>query len=186
MNRNRPNYTQRPSTYQPQAQPQAPPRPKTPNPAELNEQNFPFLGDNRGPNQVHVFDTSFAKRIEQTKQIEEIKRLREERIKEDRIKAQLEMSGIYMLNLNRSSSSNRYYESEEEEEEEERPYQNQNTDDDGWTTVKNTKLFKPKHTLSVEELYIKHKETEERNEPELHTTEEGDDLIEFGYRHSHG
>lgn len=193
MNRNR-NSNQRPQPqYNAPAVPAPPPKPKTPNPLELNDTNFPILGNNVGPNQMHVFDMSFAKRIERTKLVEDYKRRQEERMKEDQIKAQLESTGFYMLNIgNRSSSPKPRYESDEEDYIPERvlsPYKGRralDTDDDGWTTVKNTKAFKPKHTLSVEELYVKHRETEELDEPELHTTEEGDELLEYGYRHSHG
>ena len=168
---------------------QAAPEPPKPNLTDMNETNFPYLGNNRGPSQMWVFDTSFAKRIEQTKQLEELKRLREERMKEDRIKAQVEMSGVYMVQ--RYSSGTRYEEPEDDEyayqeqEREETESEPSEEEDDGWTTVKNNRAFKPKQTLSVEQLATKYNDIEEK-EPELYTTAEGDDLIEYGYRHTHG
>ena len=182
--------------YQPRYNPgpvvPAAPEPPQPSPTDMSEANFPYLGNNRGPNQMWVFDTSFAKRIEQTKQKEELKRLREERIKEDRVKAQVEMSGVYMVQRY-ASSGTRYEEPEEEEyayqeqvrEEPESEPSEEEEEDDGWTTVKNNRAFKPKPTLSVEQLANKYKEIEEK-EPELHTTEEYDGMFEYGYRHQHG
>ena len=60
----------------------AAPSPPEPNPLEMNETNFPSLGGTTGPTQMRVFDTSFAKRVEQTKLVEEYKRKKEEREKE--------------------------------------------------------------------------------------------------------
>ena len=188
QNRNQRDYQPR---YNPSPVVPAAPEPPKPSPTDMNETNFPYLGNNRGPNQMWVFDTSFAKRIEQTKQKEELNRLREERMKEDRIKAQVEMSGVYMVQRY-ASSGTRYEEPEEEEyayqeqpREESESEPSEEEEDDGWTTVKNNRAFKPKQTLSVEQLATKYNDIEEK-EPELHTTEEYDGMFEYGYRHQHG
>lgn len=188
MNRNRNNY-QRPAP----APPSAPPKPNSPNPLEINETNFPSLGTAQVPNQVRVFDTSFAKRVEQTKQIEEVKRIKEERLREEREKAN--HSKVYMVQRS-NASSNRYYDEEDEDyddyeynedyvyrQEENQPLE----EDEGWTTVTNTKAFKPKQTLTVEQLAVKYIQTEvDNDEQDLHTTEDRQDMFEYGYRHTHG
>lgn len=183
MNRNRPYPYNRPAP----APPSNTPKPNSPNPLEMNETNFPSLGTAQVPNQVRVFDTSFAKRVEQTKQIEEVKRIKEERLREEREKAN--HSKVYMFHHS-NASSNRYYDEESEEDEYYvyRQEENQPLDEDeGWTTVTNTKAFKPKQTLTVEQLAVKYIQTEvEDDEQDLHTTEDRQDMFEYGYRHTHG
>ena len=186
MNRNRPY----PYNRRAPAPPSNTPKPSSPNPLEMNETNFPSLGTAQVPNQVRVFDTSFAKRVEQTKQIEEVKRIKEERLREEREKAN--HSTVYMVQHS-NASSNRYYDEKhedyydyeynEEQQEETRSLE----EDEGWTTVKNTKAFKPKQTLTVEQLAVKYIQTEvEDDEQDLHTTEDRQDMFEYGYRHTHG
>ena len=183
MNRNRPYPYNRPAP----APPSNTPKPNSPNPLEMNETNFPSLGTAQVPNQVRVFDTSFAKRVEQTKQIEEVKRIKEERLREEREKAN--HSKVYMVQHS-NASSNRYYDEESEEDEYYVYRQEENQpleEDEGWTTVTNTKAFKPKQTLTVEQLAVKYIQTEvEDDEQDLHTTEDRQDMFEYGYRHTHG
>jgi hypothetical protein len=93
-----------------------------------------------------------------------------------------------------NTSSNHYHDYDEEyddyvyRQEENQPLsEGEQDEDEGWTTVKNTKAFKPKQTLTAEQLAAKYIETETLDdEPELHTTEDHQDMIEYGYRHSHG
>ncbi len=171
--------------------PAPPPKPESPNPLEMNETNFPSLGDTAIPTQVRVFDTSFAKRVEETKKIEEYKRLKEERLREEREKEA--HSKVYMVHRT-TTSSNRYNNYDDEyddyvyrQEENQIDYEDETDEDAGWTTVKNTRAYKPKKTLTVEELAVKYIQTEVLDdEPELHTTEDHQDMIEYGYRHTHG
>lgn len=171
--------------------PAAPVPPPEPNLLEMNETNFPSLGGTSAPTQMRVFDTSFAKRVEQTKMVEEYKRKKEEREKEEREKAG--HVKVYMVQRS-NTSSNHYHDYDEEyddyiyRQEENQPLsEGEQDEDEGWTTVKNTKAFKPKQTLTAEQLAVKYIGTETLDdEPELHTTEDHQDMIEYGYRHSHG
>jgi hypothetical protein len=123
--------------------------------------------------------------------VEEYKRKKEEREKEEREKAG--HVKVYMVQRS-NTSSNHYHDYDEEyddyiyRQEENQPLsEGEQDEDEGWTTVKNTKAFKPKQTLTAEQLAVKYIGTETLDdEPELHTTEDHQDMIEYGYRHSHG
>lgn len=188
MNRNR-NYNRERDRPAPSG-PAPVPRPKTPDLLEMNETNFPSLGGSVVPAQMRVFDTSFAKRVEQTKQIEEYQRLKEERLREEREKAG--QFKPYVVQRT-TTSSNRYNDYDDDyddyvyRQEENQPLSEIEEEDEGWTTVSNTRAFKPKQTLSTEQLAVKYNQIEVLDdEPDLHTTEDHQDMIEYGYRHTHG
>lgn len=167
-----------------------PPLPPPETPLKKTEANFPKLVPNAPKKVSPEFATSFSKTVSEMAAIEERDRLHAEYEKEQATRARNEFQGVYILGSVHSArpsyvkdlveefDSTEGYEREEYETTAPPP----NSEEDGWTSVKQ-KVRKPKRELTAAELAVKYREAGEaadRDEEEFNG-----DLFDASHRHDH-
>lgn len=178
----RPQYGRpRPSMY-------APPPPETP--LKKTEANFPKLVPNAPKKVSSEFATSFSTTVAEMAKEEEDQRLRDAYAKDQMFKAQTEFQGVYILgsirnptrgfarDLGEEFDATEGFEREEYAVSAPPP----NSEEDGWTSVKQ-KARKPKRELTAAELaakYVAAGEAADRDEEEFNG-----DLFTASHRHDH-
>lgn len=173
-----------------------PPLPPTEiTPPKKTEANFPKLVSDAPKKSMVVFDTPFSKTVVEMAKEEEQQRLKDSYAKEQESKARNEFQGVYILgsvrtdtgrntvrnfvrDLTEEFDATEGYEREEYETSAPPP----NSEDDGWTSVKQ-KVRKTKRDLSTADLaakYIAAGEAADRDEEEFNG-----DLFNASHRHDH-
>jgi hypothetical protein len=172
-----------------------PPLPPPESPLKKTEANFPKLVPGAPKKASPEFATSFSKTVAEMAAIEERDRMRSAYEKEQAMRMQNEFNGVYILGSVRTDTvqntvrnfvreladefdSAAEYEREEYETNAPPP----NSEDDGWTAVKQ-KVRKPKRELTAADLaakYVAAGETADREEEEFNG-----ELYYASHRHEH-
>ncbi len=168
-----------------------PPLPPPESPLKKTEANFPKLVPNAPKKASPEFATSFSKTVAEMAAVEERDRLRDAYEKEQAMRAQNEFQGVYILGSVHSTRPTFARDLVDEFDETDIPFEREeydtnppppNTEDDGWTQVKE-KVRKPKRELTAAELaakYIAAGEAADREEEEFNG-----ELFAASHRHDH-
>jgi hypothetical protein len=167
-----------------------PPLPPPETPLKKTEANFPKLVPNAPKKVSPEFATSFSKTVAEMAKEEEEQRLKDNYMKEQADKARNEFNGVYILGSVHSARHSVVRDLAEEfdpaegfeREEYDTTAPPPNSEDDGWTSVKQ-KVRKPKRELTAAELDAKYREAgdaADRDEEEFNG-----DLYYASHRHDH-
>jgi hypothetical protein len=180
----------RPQYGRPRPYAAMPPLPPPETPLKKTEANFPKLVPNAPKKVSPEFGTSFSKTVAEMAKEEEEQRLKDSYAKEQADKARNEFQGVYILGaVHRARPTfvkdlveDFDAQAEFEREEYDTTAPPPNSEDDGWTSVKQ-KVRKPKRELNTAELAAKYQaagEAADREEEEFNG-----DLFYSSHRHDH-
>ena len=167
-----------------------PPLPPPETPLKKTEANFPRLVPNAPKKASPEFETSFSKTVNAMAAAEEEQRLRDNYAKEQADRAQMEFRGVYILGSVHSArpsfvkdlAEDFDVQAEFEREEYDTMAPPPNSEDDGWTAVKQ-KERKPKRELTTAELAAKYREAGDAADRE--EEEFNGDLFDASHRRNH-
>lgn len=168
-----------------------PPLPPPETPLKKTEANFPKLVPHAPKKSMVVFDSSFSNTVASMAKEEEEQRLKDSYAKEQADRARNEFNGVYILGSVHSARPSFVKDLVEDFDAADVPFEREeyditvpppNSEDDGWTSVKQ-KVRKPKRELTAAELAAKYQaagDAADREEEEFNG-----DLFASSHRHDH-